>query len=53
MGLEDDDQRRVDEAIKEAKNEGSTKVLIRSASRSQKLGPITVICMILNRTIGK
>ena len=52
MVLEEDDQRRVDEAVKEAENGGSTKVLVRNASRAQKLGPITVICMIFNRTIG-
>lgn len=53
MPLEEDDQRRVDEAIDEAGIEGSTKLLVLNASESHKLGPITVICMILNRTFGK
>ena len=53
MPLEADDQKRVDEAITEAGIEGSTKLLVLNASESQKLGPVTVICMILNRTVGK
>ena len=53
MPLEDDDQKRVDEAITEAGVEGSTKLLVLNASESQKLGPVTVICMILNRTVGQ
>ena len=53
MPLEDDDQKRVDKAIGEAGTRGSTKLLILNAAESQKLGPVTVICMILNRTVGK
>ena len=53
MPLEADDQKRVDEAITEAGIEGSTKLLVLNAPESQKLGPVTVICMILNRTVGK
>lgn len=52
MPFEVDDQQRVDEAIAEAGAEGSTKLLIRGAAESQKLGPVTVISAILNRTIG-
>ncbi|CAF9934066.1 MAG: hypothetical protein ALECFALPRED_005836 [Alectoria fallacina] len=52
MPLEDDDQKRVDDAITEAGIEGSSKLLVLNASESHKLGPVTVICMILNRTVG-
>lgn len=52
MPLEDDDQKRVDEAITEAGIDGSTKLVVLNASESHKLGPVTVICMILNRTVG-
>lgn len=51
MPLEDDDQRRVDEAIRAV--DGTTKILVFDASESQKLGPTTVMCMIMNRTFGK
>ena len=50
MPYEADDQQRVDDAIREA--EGSTKLLIRDPTESQKLGPFTVMCTIWNRTIG-
>ena len=53
MPLEEDDQQRVDEAIRDAGIEGCTKLIVRNASESQKLGPATVICMILNRTFGE
>ena len=53
MPLEDDDQQRVDEAIRAAGSDGPTKLIVHNASESQKLGPATVICMILNRTIGE
>lgn len=53
MPLEDDDKQRVDEAIAKAGIDGSTKLLVLNASESHKLGPVTVICMILNRTVGK
>ena len=52
MPFEADDQQRVDEAIAEAKANDSTKILVRDATEHQKLGPFTVICTILNRTIG-
>lgn len=52
MVLEADDQQRVDDAIREAASKGSTKLLVRDPDESQKLGPLTVICTILNRTIG-
>ena len=53
MPLEDDDQARIDEAIEEAEANRATKVIVHNASEFQKLGPLTVICMILNRTFGK
>lgn len=52
MPLTQADQRRVDEAEAEAKAEGSNKLLLRVPPDSQKLGSITVMCLILNRTIG-
>lgn len=52
MPLTQADQRRVDEAQAEAKAEGSNKLLLRVPPDSQKLGSITVMCLILNRTIG-
>lgn len=52
MPLTEADQRRVDEAEKEAEAAGSTKLLVRSPPDTQKLGSITVMCLILNRTIG-
>ena len=53
MPLEADDQARVDEAIREAGADPSeSKVLVLNAADSQKLGPFSVICTILNRTIG-
>lgn len=53
MPLEQDDQQRVDDAIRGVGSDESTKVVVRNASESQKLGPVTVICMILNRTVGE
>ncbi|KAL8661586.1 MAG: hypothetical protein Q9202_005472 [Teloschistes flavicans] len=53
MPLEADDQARVDEAIRESGADPSDdRVLVRSTPDSQKLGPGTVMCTILNRTIG-
>ncbi|KAL9592481.1 MAG: hypothetical protein Q9179_006677 [Wetmoreana sp. 5 TL-2023] len=53
MPLEADDQARVDNAIRESGADPSgNRVLVLDASDSQKLGPFTVICTILNRTIG-
>ena len=52
MPLEADDQQRIDDAIADAGAEDSTKLFIRDASEYQKLGPVTVICTILNGTIG-
>ena len=53
MTLEADDQKKVDDAKHEfgADSTGS-KVLVLNAAESQKLGPFTVACTILNRTIG-
>ena len=53
MPLEEDDQQRVDQAIHEAGIDGPNKILVHNASESQKLGPLTVMCMILNRTFGE
>ncbi|KAL9583922.1 MAG: hypothetical protein Q9212_002420 [Teloschistes hypoglaucus] len=53
MPLEADDQARVDEAIRESgANPSDDRVLVRNTPDSQKLGPLTVMCTILNRTIG-
>ncbi|KAI4099553.1 MAG: hypothetical protein L6R37_005906 [Teloschistes peruensis] len=53
MPLEVDDQARVDEAIRESgANPSDDRVLVRNTPESQKLGPGTVMCTILNRTIG-
>lgn len=53
MPLEANDQARVDDAIRESGVDPSkNRVLVLNASDSQKLGPFTVICTILNRTIG-
>lgn len=53
MPLEPDDQRRIDDAKREFGADGSgTKVLVLNASEAQKLGPFTVACIIMNRTIG-
>ena len=54
MPLEADDRQKVNDAIQEIGADSSgTKVLVLSAAESQKLGPFTVGCTILNRTIGK
>lgn len=53
MLLEPDDQARIDKLKNEAKENGDTSRFVRNPSESQKLGPLTVICMILNRTIGE
>ena len=53
MPLEKDDQDRVDAAIRQAEANSDTKVVVYNATESQKLGRLTVICMIMNRTFGK
>lgn len=53
MPLTQADQCRVDEAEAEAAAAGSSKMLLRVPPESQKLGPISVMCLIVNRTIGK
>ena len=53
MPLEHDDQQRVEQTMREVGSDDPTRIVIRNASESQKLGPVTVICMILNRTVGK
>ncbi|KAL8953687.1 MAG: hypothetical protein Q9222_000471 [Ikaeria aurantiellina] len=53
MPLEADDQARVDEAIRESGADPTgSRVLVLNADDPQKLGPGTVICTMLNRTIG-
>ena len=52
MPLTAADQRRVEEAEAEAEAAGSTKLLVRSPDDTEKLGSLTVMCLILNRTIG-
>ncbi|KAI4212920.1 MAG: hypothetical protein LQ351_004445 [Letrouitia transgressa] len=53
MPLEPDDQQRIDDAKREFGADGSgTKILVLNASEAQKLGPFTVACIIMNRTIG-
>ncbi len=53
MPLDQEDQARVAEAIRESgANSSGDRVLVLSAPDSQKLGPATVMCTILNRTIG-
>ncbi|KAL8997827.1 MAG: hypothetical protein Q9169_002999 [Polycauliona sp. 2 TL-2023] len=52
MPLTEADQRRVDEAEAEAEAAGSTKLLLHSPHDTEKLGSISVMCLILNRTIG-
>ena len=53
MLLEADDQARIDKLKSEADANGDTRRFVRNVSESQKLGPWTVICMIINRTIGE
>ena len=53
MPLTEADQRRVDEAEADAEAAGSSKLLVRDVPDAQKLGSVTVVCLILNRTIGK
>lgn len=53
MPLAEDDQLRVEQAEREAAAAGSSKLLVRDPTESQKLGPFTVICVVLNRMIGE
>ena len=53
MPLTAADQRRVDEAEAEAAAAGGSKLVVRVPPDSQKLGLFTVVCLILNRTIGE
>ena len=53
MPLEEDDQKRVDQAIDEVGADGSgSRLLILNASQKQKLGFWTIVCTVLNRAIG-
>ena len=53
MPLEEDDQRRVDEAIEEVgAGKGGTRLLVLNAAKRQKLGFWTVISTVVNRAIG-
>ena len=53
MPLEEDDQKRVDQAMDEvgADNSG-TRLLVLNASQTQKLGFWTVFCTVVNRAVG-
>ena len=53
MPLTAADQKRVDEAEADAAAAGNAKLIVRVPSEGQKLGTLTVICLIINRTIGK
>ena len=53
MPLTEADLRRVEAAEAEAQAPGSSKLLVRSPPEPQKLGSITVMCLMLNRTIGE
>ena len=53
MPLAEDDQLRVEQAEREAAIVGSSKLLVRDPTESQKLSPFTVICVVLNRMIGE
>ncbi len=53
MPLEDDDQRRVDQAKDEVgADKSGTRLLVLNASREQRLGFWTVVCAVINRSIG-
>ena len=53
MPLEEDDQKRVQEAMREVGTDDSgTRLLVLNASKAQKLGFWTIICTVLNRAIG-
>ncbi|KAL8663323.1 MAG: hypothetical protein Q9202_003959 [Teloschistes flavicans] len=53
MPLTPEDQLRVDQAEREVAAQGPAKLLSRDATEAQKLGPFTVACTILNRTIDQ
>ena len=54
MPLEEDDQARVDAAIHDmGEDPNESRLLVLNATESQKLGPLSVACTILNRTIGR
>ena len=53
MPLEDDDQRRVDQAMAEVGADRSgTRLLVLNASQNQRFGFWTVFCALVNRAIG-
>lgn len=53
MPLAEDDQLRVDQAENQANEPNSNILLVHDPIDSQKLGPFSVICTILNRSIGE
>jgi hypothetical protein len=54
MPLEADDQARVDKAVEEVGTDQSgTRLLVPNASETQKLGFWTILCTVVNRSIGK
>ena len=53
MPLEDDDQRRVDQAMDEVgADKSGPRLLVLNASQKQILGFWTVVCAVINRSIG-
>lgn len=53
MPLEDDDQERVDKAMEEMGADSSgTRLLVLNASKMQKLGFWTLLCAVVNRSVG-
>lgn len=53
MPLTESEKRRVEKAENIAAAKGSNKLLVRAPDSGQKLGPFSVACTILNRTIGR
>lgn len=53
MPLEDDDQKRVDQAMQEiGADDTGTRLLVLNTSQTQKLGFWTVFCTVINRAVG-
>lgn len=53
MPLDDEDRKRVVEAKRKGEADATgTRILVLNAAEGQKLGPFSVACTILNRTIG-
>ena len=53
MPLEEDDQKRVDQAKEDVgADDSGTRLLVLNATQAQKLGFWTVVCTVLNRAVG-